>query len=66
MRTYPHQDYRTPYEKLTSLPGWKKYLKKEVIAGLLQRQAEALSDTEAGRRMQKAKLALLARCRKHQ
>jgi hypothetical protein len=65
-RTYPHQDYRTPYEKLTSLKGWQKCLKEGITEVLLKRRAEALSDTEAARRMQKAKLALLARCRKHQ
>jgi len=62
-RTYRHKDYRTPYEKLVSLPGWEKSLKEGISPALLQRQAAAHSDTEAARRMQKAKLALLARCR---
>lgn len=65
-RTYPHKDYRTPYEKLTSLKSWQKYLKTGITEVGLKRIAEALSDTAAARRMQKAKLALLARCRKHQ
>ena len=63
-RTYRHKDYRTPYEKLTSLERWTEYLKPGITAEMLQRQAEALSDTEAARRMQKAKLTLLTRCRK--
>ena len=63
-RTYRPKDYQTPYEKLTSLPEWEKSLKSEITPELLQRQAAARSDTEAARRMQKAKLALLARCRK--
>jgi hypothetical protein len=63
-RTYRHKDYRTPYEKLTSLKGWTEYLKQGITAGMLKRQSEALSHTEAARRMQKAKLSLLARCRK--
>jgi hypothetical protein len=63
-RTYPHQDYRTPYEKLTSLAGWEKTLKAGITADALQRQATARSDTEAARRMQKAKQAVLFRCRK--
>lgn len=63
-RTYRHKDYRTPYEKLTSPPGWEKSLKPGITPELLQKQATARSDTEAARRMQKAKLALLARCRK--
>ena len=63
-RTYRHKDYRTPYEKLMSLESWEKYLKEGITAGTLQRQAADRSDTEAARRMQKAKLALLANCRK--
>jgi hypothetical protein len=62
-RIYRHKDYRTPYEKLTSLKGWTEYLKEGITAGMLKRQAEALSDTEAARRMQKAKVSLLGRCR---
>ena len=62
-RTYRHKDYRTPYEKLTSLESWTGYLKEGITVGLLKRQAETLSDTEAARRMQQAKLTLLARCR---
>lgn len=65
-RSYRHKDYRTPYEKLISLPEWEKSLKAGITAAMLQRQAAARSDTEAARRMQKAKLALLARCRKSQ
>src|SRR5437588_2090070 len=63
-RTYRHKDYRTPYEKLTSLPQAEKSLKKGITADMLQQQATMRSDTEAARRMQKAKLSLLARCRK--
>lgn len=63
-RTYRHKDYRTPYEKLTSLPEWEKCLKEGITPARLQELATARSDTEAARRMQKAKLALLARCRK--
>lgn len=63
-RAYRHQDYRTPYEKLTSLENWTQYLKEGITAQMLEREAGRRSDTEAARRMQKAKLALLARCRK--
>jgi hypothetical protein len=63
-RTYRHKDYRTPYEKLTSLERWTEYLKPGITVGMLKRQAEALSDTEAARRMQQMKLSLLVRCRK--
>src|SRR6266446_3020635 len=63
-RTYRHKDYRTPYEKLTSLPQWEKSLKKGITPAMLQRQAAARNDTEAASHMQKAKIALLTRCRK--
>jgi hypothetical protein len=62
-RVYKHDDYRTPYEKLTSLQEWRKHLKQGMSAQQLQREAVRMSDTEAARRMQQAKLALLARCR---
>jgi len=63
-RTYRHKDYRTPYEKFQSLASWEKCLKEGITAAMLQRQASAMSDTEAARRMQKIKLELLGRCRK--
>ena len=62
-RVYPHQDYRTPYEKLRSLDQWQKYLKEGISAGALEREARRMSDTQAARQMQKAKLALLHRSR---
>jgi hypothetical protein len=62
-RVYRHNEYRTPYEKLTSLKGWQKHLKAGMSEQQLQREATRMSDTEAARRMQKPKLALLARCR---
>ena len=62
-RVYRHNDYRTPYEKLTALKDWQKHLKEGISPQQLQREAGRMSDTEAAQRMQKAKLALLARCR---
>ena len=62
-RSYPVEDYRTPYEKLVSLPDWEKYLKEGITPALLDRQARRMSDTEAAQRMQRVKLALLRKCR---
>jgi hypothetical protein len=62
-RVYRHNDYRTPYEKLTSLKDWHKHLKEDISPQQLEREAGRMSDTEAARRMQKAKLALLSRSR---
>jgi hypothetical protein len=63
-RTYRHKDYRTPYEKLTSMEKWTGHLKEGITEEMLKRQAGAASDTEAAQRMQQAKLNLLDRCRK--
>lgn len=62
-RIYPADDYRTPFEKLTSLPKWESFLKPGLDAEQLQSASQKLSDTEAARKMQKAKMALLAKCR---
>jgi hypothetical protein len=62
-RTYPAEDYRTPYEKLVSLPDWEQFLKEGISAAWLEREARRRSDTEAAERMQKAKQALLSQCR---
>ena len=62
-RRYPVEDYRTPYEKLVSLPKWEQHLKLGITVPMLQQQAMRMSDTEAAQQMQKAKLALLAKSR---
>jgi len=62
-RIYQVDDYRTPFEKLTTLPKWESYLKPGLTAEQLQRSSKVLSDTQAARKMQKAKIALLAQCR---
>ena len=62
-RRYRVEDYRTPYEKLVSLPKWDQRLKPGITTRMLQQQALRRSDTEAAQEMQKAKLALLAKSR---
>jgi transposase InsO family protein len=62
-RVYRADAYQTPYEKLTSLANWQQYLKEGITAEMLEHQVLRMSDTEAARRMKKAKLALLAQCR---
>lgn len=62
-RFYPADDYRTPFDKLASLPRWQQYLKPGLTASLLRQQAGRHSDTEAAQLMQKAKLDLLKRVR---
>jgi transposase InsO family protein len=62
-RTYKAGDYATPYEKLKSLPEAATYLKPNLSFSQLDRIAQNLSDTESARKMVKAKLALLRRCK---
>jgi hypothetical protein len=62
-RLYRPDDYRTPYEKLSSLPDWEQHLKPGITRQYLEGQAKRVSDTEAARQMQKAKIALLSRTR---
>jgi hypothetical protein len=62
-RRYRADDYRTPYEKLTSLLKWKKYLKSAVTPQSLSQLATERSDTEAAALMQKARNDLLSQAR---
>ena len=63
-RRYRPADYRTPYEKLLSLPHWEQFLKPGVTAPILRQQATRHSDTEAAQQMQQAKAAVLTQGQK--
>jgi transposase InsO family protein len=62
-RSYPAEDYRTPYEKLKSLPEAAQFLRPELTLGQLKRQAQQMSDTECARKMGAAKARLLRECK---
>jgi len=62
-RTYKNEDYRTPFEKLQSLPEAEKFLKPGVSLSAMERKSLAMSDTECARRMSAAKAKLLRRCK---
>ena len=62
-RRYPADQYRTPYEKLQTLPDWAQFLKQAITAERLAQQATAMTDTESARRMQQALNQLLTRSR---
>lgn len=62
-RRYRQQDYATPYEKLRSLPEAYRYLKEGLRWDRLDAFAYRLSDTEAARRMMRAKTELLHQCK---
>jgi transposase InsO family protein len=53
-----YRRYQTPLETLLSLPQPAQYLRTGFTLGALQRTANAISDTDAARRMQQAKSKL--------
>lgn len=55
-----YRRYATPWELLQQVPNFVDHLKPGVSSAQLQRQADALSDTEAARQMQMAKGKLFA------
>jgi len=55
IKKYPYQAMMTPYEKLKSLEDADKYLKEGITFDLLDQVASAMSDSEAARRMNKAR-----------
>jgi len=57
-RRYRANGYRTPFEKLSSLPDWVRYLKPGVTRESLERTARAMSDTTAAERLQAARQRL--------
>jgi len=57
--TYPKENYRTPYEKLKSLPNWQRYLRLGVTPEMLEAQAKAKTPNQAAKDMQQAKQELL-------
>jgi transposase InsO family protein len=62
-RKYKTEDYRTPLEKLQSLPEVEKCLKPGVSVRSMEREALAMSDTACARRMSAAKAKLLRQCK---
>lgn len=62
-RRYPADGYCTPFEKLCSLIHWQQFLKPGITETLIRAQAMKLSDTEAAKQMQKAKIGILRRVR---
>ncbi len=61
-RKYKIEDYRTPFEKLQSLPEAAQLLKPGLSLPDLEKQARAISDTACARRMNAAKAKLLRQC----
>jgi len=58
-RTYPKENYMTPYEKFRSLPDAKQYLKTGISFADLDKTACAKSDIEYAKYMQEEKFKML-------
>ena len=57
-KTYPHDLIMTPWERLKSLPDYPTYLKPGITCAALEQQANAMSDNEAAKQVQKARKLL--------
>jgi transposase InsO family protein len=53
--SYPYENVKTPYEKLSSLPGFETYLRQGVTFEKLDAIAKQMSDNEFAERMVKAR-----------
>jgi transposase InsO family protein len=62
-RQYKAEDYRTPYEKLKSLPKAEEYLKPGLHFAQMDQVALRMSDTDCARQMGEAKRKLLRQCK---
>lgn len=57
-KTYPHDQIMTPWERLKSIPQYETRLKPDVTAQSLEQQANAMSDNDAAKQVQKARQLL--------
>ena len=57
-KTYPHDMVQTPLDKLASLAGAGKFLRKGITIKQLQSKAQAQSDLQAANAMNAARLKL--------
>lgn len=57
-KTYPHDQIKTPWERLKLIPDFGDYLIPSITAQTLEHQANAMSDNEAANRIQQARKLL--------
>jgi hypothetical protein len=57
-KTYPHNQIMTPWDRLKSIPKYETYLKPGITSQSLNQQANAMSDNDAAREVQKARKRL--------
>ena len=54
-KTYPHDQIMTPWERLKSIPQYEAYLKPGITSKSLEHQANAMSDNDAAKQVQKTR-----------
>lgn len=57
-KTYPHDKIMTPWDRFKSVPNFQAYLKPGTTFQSLERQANAISDNDAAKKVQKARRLL--------
>ena len=57
-KTYPHDQIRTPWERLKSIPEYQNYLKSGITSQALEQQANAMTDNQAAKQVQQARKLL--------
>jgi transposase InsO family protein len=57
-KTYPHDQIKTPWERLKSITDFENYLIFGVTATALEHQANTMSDNDAAKRLQQARKLL--------
>ena len=58
IKTYPHDQIMTPWERLKSIPHYDTYLKPNVTAQSLEQKAHSMSDNDAAKKVQLARKQL--------
>jgi hypothetical protein len=57
-KTYPHNQIKTPWQRLQSIPNYALHLKPGLTAQNLAQQASSMSDNEAAKRVQQSRKLL--------
>jgi hypothetical protein len=57
-KTYPYEQIMTPWDRFKSVPNFETYLKSGTTFQALEQQANSISDSDAGKQVQKARKQL--------
>ena len=57
-KTYPHDQIKTPWDRLQSIPDYQIHLKSGITSQRLEHEANAISDNDAAKQVQQARKLL--------